>query len=85
MMIEIVVGAVVFALGFLAGRYLSRQDDSRADELAKELELSRREVGVVINILEGVGIRFNRDHDRNVTGLVVDVQAELHGVAEMGG
>lgn len=44
-----------------------------------ELSLIRREVAVIIRVLEEAGIQFNRDDQGNIVGVVREAEATLIG------
>lgn len=77
---ELLVTALVIAAfggGFLAGRLTC--SPTRSDDLEKKLELTRHELAVVIRVMEEAGVKFHRDYERNVTGLVQTVTARIEG------
>lgn len=67
--------------GALYGLFLTESGLDEEDR--RELQIVRHEVGVLIRVVEEAGIKFNRDNDRNVTGLQVDMVANLVGQAKV--
>lgn len=65
--------------GVLLGSSLAKDPDG-LEALARRIDVVRQSTMVLGRVMEEGGIQFNRDYDGNITGLVIDVQAQITAI-----